>query len=123
MNEFILDAGQRQAILDAVLARLQAHYVFPDIAAAMDGAIRGRLQKGEYDQISDPVAFHEALTAHLREVCHDRHVRLAYYPDPQPPRDNLYADAEALAEYWAEAVLENYGYARAERLPGNIGYL
>ena len=59
-----------------------------------------RLANGVYDTIDDPATFRDILTQHLRAVCHDNHLRLVHYIEPQPPRDtDLYADPNALAAY------------------------
>ena len=119
-----LDAGLRSTLVEETLSRLREHYVLPELALSMDAAIRARLGNGEYDLITEPASFCDVLTQHLRDVCHDKHLRLVYHVEPQPPRDtDLYADPAALAAYWAEAALDNYGFHRAERLPGNVGYL
>lgn len=119
----LLDAALRHELIEGLLAKLRDYYVFPEKAAEMAGVIRERQGRGDYDDIKDGTVFRDRLTEHLRGVCDDKHLRLVYYPDPQPPRDNLYTDPEALAAYWADAVLDNYGYSKAERLKGNVGYL
>ena len=123
-HEPTLDASLRSAVVEALLSTLSDHYVFPELAEAMATAIRTRLANGVYDTIDDPATFRDVLTQHLRAVCHDKHLRLVHYIEPQPPRDtDLYADPNALATYWTEAALDNYGFHEAKRLAGNVGYL
>jgi C-terminal processing protease CtpA/Prc len=61
-----------------------------------------------------------ALTTDLRAVCPDKHLRLKWSAEPTPVG---YSDPEALALYWQEARLDNYGLYRVERLAGNVGYI
>lgn len=123
-DALMLDAHTRLAIIEGVLAKLQDHYVFPDIAKQMEQAIRKRQAAGEYDAITEAEVFCDLLAKHLREVCHDKHLRIVFHAEPKAVLDvSLYDDAAELAAYWAEAALDNYGWHKAERLAGNIGYL
>jgi hypothetical protein len=59
-------------VIDGAVAKLNEHYVFPDIAQKMEQAVRERHKRGEYDSISDGDAFASKLTEHLREVSKDK---------------------------------------------------
>ena len=68
-----LDAELCRAIVVAALARLTEFYVFPDHAAAIDQAIRLRLEQGEYDAIATGKELQDTFTAHVRQLYNDRH--------------------------------------------------
>ncbi|MGD3111233.1 S41 family peptidase [Streptomyces sp. YGL11-2] len=110
-------AGNAQ-IVDAALERVVAGYVFPERAAELDAAIRGRLAVGEYDGLSGP-ALCETVTAHLQEVCADKHLRLLWQDEPQSvdPAD----DDAGRAAFLALLRAESQGIRRVERLDGNVG--
>jgi C-terminal processing protease CtpA/Prc len=122
-SSLTFDAQLCRAIVDSALVRLTQLYVFPDRAAAIDRAIRQRLEQGAYDAITTGTELQDTLTMHIRQIHDDRHLRLAYYDEAQPARDNAYTDPAWLANYWQEAALDNYGVYKIERLAGNVGYL
>ena len=119
-----VDAAARTAIIDGSLKRLNDSYVFPDVAKKMEQAIRDRIAKKEYDQITSARAFAEALTKHLQEVSHDKHLRVRYSHEPIPVRQNRQEPtAEERERYRLGNMWGNFGFERVERLEGNVGYL
>jgi retinol-binding protein 3 len=118
-----LDAAARKEVVDTLAKRLDETYVFPDVAAKMEQALRSR--EAEYAQITSARQFAEKLTADLQAVSHDKHLRVRYSHDSIPVRAN--DDREPTAEEREQIRRElnriNYGFERVERLPGNIGYL
>lgn len=102
------------------MERITAGYVFPQRVTELNAAIQSRLAAGEYDKLSGP-AFCEAVTAHLQEVCPDKHLRLLWQDEPQStdPTD----EDEGRAAFLALVKGENQGIRRFEQLDGNIGYL
>lgn len=122
--DMAIDAAVRREVIDGVLARLQEAYVFPDTAAAMERAIRGRVRGGEYDRITGARAFAESLTVHLQAVSHDRHLRVRYSHEPlaAAPRGQAPTpERDARAQAYGRQV--NFGFEKVERLAGNVGYL
>ncbi|ARE72762.1 S41 family peptidase [Streptomyces sp. NPDC059558] len=109
-----------EVIIESALARIGAGYVFPEKAVAVDAAIRGRLAAGAYEGLDGP-ALCAAVTAHLQEVCPDKHLRLLWTDEPQSldPVDEDGGQAAFLALLRAE----NQGIRRVERLEGNIGLI
>ena len=119
-----IDAATRAQVIDGVLRRLDEGYVFPGKVAEMARAVRDRARRGAYDPIVGARAFADSLTAHLRAVSHDRHLRVVYRsrgvtdeaPDAEP-------SSAVRVERAAFGRRVNYGLERAERLAGNVGYL
>ncbi|MFB6615362.1 S41 family peptidase [Streptomyces sp. NPDC085524] len=107
-------------IVEQALARITAGYVFPDKTAAIDEAIRTRIASGAYEGLDDRELC-EAVTAHLQEVCPDKHLRLLWTEEPQSlePVDDDGGEAAFLSLLRAE----NQGIRRVERLDGNIGLI
>src|SRR5262245_42659446 len=126
--DFSIDAKMRTEVIEGALAKLNAAYVFPEVAKKMDEAVRARLAKGEYDQITSAKQLCDTLTEHLREVSKDKHLRMGYSKEPVPPPPTAKetaprptpADREAARK---RAALNNFGFEKCERLRGNIGYL
>ncbi len=115
-----LDAAARQAIVEGVLARLDADYVFPQTARAMADAVRAH----RYDGISDARQLADTLTAHLRAVSHDKHLTVFYSARPLPEAaPDPASDPEMRQRMASQLRFMNYGIAEAKRLDGNVGYL
>lgn len=118
-----LDATARREVIEGVLGKLRQYYVCPEVARQMEEAIRRRLGNGEYDALTTGDALRSTLTAHLQEVSHDKHLRVTFSAEPLPPREAASDDAAWRAEYGERGSLNNFGFNKVERLPGNIGYL
>ncbi|MBI1760882.1 MAG: serine hydrolase [Acidobacteria bacterium] len=114
-----LDDKTRAAVIEDALQALNSNYVFPDKAKEMEQAIRARAARKEYDNLADAEAFARALTQHLQEVSHDKHLRVlnangggANFATRLDPALNRLLSAK-----------RNYGFEKIERLGGNVGYL
>ncbi|GAB4189337.1 MAG: S41 family peptidase [Roseiflexaceae bacterium] len=117
----IATAAQLVALL---LRQLDDLYVFPETVPQIRQLIEARLHEDAYPPLADGAALAKALTNDMQEITRDKHLRLFYSEEPIPPRgESFYSDPTALAEYAEEQRQINYGFARVERLPGNIGYL
>jgi len=115
----------RAETIDSLLALLKDKYVYPEMALKMEEAVRARQRRGEYDAISDPQRLAEKMTADLREVFDDKHLKISYSPEPIPLR-SAKAGAPTPAEIEARRVKqrrENFGLQRVEILKGNVGLI
>jgi retinol-binding protein 3 len=90
----------------------------------MEQAIRDRVSKKEYDQITSAKEFATKLTNDLQEVSHDKHLRVRYsyraIPERGPQREPT---AEEREQQKRDFAWMNHGFQKVERLRGNIGYL
>jgi hypothetical protein len=119
--DFTITAEQRALVIDGALKKLAESYVYPEKAREMEKAIRGRLEKKEYDGITSARLLSETLTNHLQEVSHDKHLRVIHSHDPLPgPRP---PSAEERQRMRALQGKNNFGFEKVERLDGNVGYL
>lgn len=120
--EFPITAQERESVIDSSLAQLRELYVFPQTAAAMETAVRGRVSKGEYHSIVRGDELARKLTADLHEVSHDEHLRIEYFPQgvstatEGAPNGNDSKTQGGVAP-------ENFGFTRIEWLDGNVGYV
>lgn len=118
-----VDAAARKEVVETLVKRLNETYVFPEMAAKMEQALRSH--ESEYAQITSARQFAEKLTADLQAVSHDKHLRVRYSYEsiplrPDGPRE---PSAEEREQFRRELSRMNYGFERVERLAGNIGYL
>ncbi len=122
--DLTIDAATRTQVIDGTLKRLNESYVFPEVAKKMEQAIRERVAKKEYDQITSAREFAATLTKDLQGVSNDKHLRVRYSHDPIPERGpRVEPTAEEREQRRRDLTWMNHGFAKVERLPGNIGYL
>ena len=123
-KDLTIDAAMRTHVIDGMLSRLNQSYVFPETAKKMEEAIRERVSKKEYDQITSAKQFAAKLTSDLQDVSHDKHLRVRYsydaIPDRGPRREPT---AEEREQQKRDLIWMNHGFTKVERLDGNIGYI
>jgi len=120
----LMESEEKTRIISDLVARLKEKYIFPDIADLVAKNLQTRLNAGEYDEIAKGHFFAYALTKHMQEISQDEHLWIRWYPDPLPDTEgSLLQNEEKLAEIKLSARLNNYGFSKVERLPGNVGYL
>jgi hypothetical protein len=117
-----VDAATRQRVIATAAALLREQYVSAEIGERMAAALADRAARGAYDAITLGPALAQLLTFELREVSGDHHVGVMYSVESIPERadDSHGGDAD---EYLRTARRANFGFARLELLPGNLGYL
>jgi retinol-binding protein 3 len=118
-----IDVAARRQVIDNTVRAMQERYVFPEMAAKVEAALRDPTQARALEAIDDPQLFASRLTEALQAVTHDKHLRVMHSATPVPePRDDRPAE-EDVARHRAEEQRRNFGIERVERLPGNIGYI
>jgi C-terminal processing protease CtpA/Prc len=111
-------------VIDTILKRLNDSYVFPEVAKKMELSIRDRVAKKEYDQITSAKQFATKLTTDLQAVSNDKHLRVRYSNEAIPERGpRREPSAEEREQRKRDLNWMNHGFAKVERLPGNIGYI
>ncbi|HEX8265662.1 MAG TPA: S41 family peptidase [Pyrinomonadaceae bacterium] len=119
----VVNAENRAMIIESTLLQFNDLYVFPEVAKEMEKAVRQRMQRKEYDNITSAEAFAKKLTADLQAVSRDKHVEVRYSDKPLPSSGNQQdltpAQRDALQLKWKRS---NHGFAKVEHLSGNIGY-
>ncbi len=123
-----LDASQKQAIVDEVSKLLNQKYIFLETAKKMEEQIRGRLKNGDYDKLTGAGEFAQAVSQDLSAVSKDKHLGFAYAPERAAEMRRRMSQNEdearaARERQLAAAKRDNFGFRRAERLEGNVGYL
>jgi retinol-binding protein 3 len=115
-----VNAQDRAAIIDDIVAALHETYVFPETAKRMEEHVRRQVQSGAYDRLGTLDAFTQKLTEDLRSVSHDLHLEVAWNPEPPPTATRGGPTPE---EQQARMRRDNYCFRKVERLAGNVGYL
>ena len=123
--DLTIDGATRAAVVDSLARNIEERYIFPDVGKKVAKTLRERSKKGRYDGITSAKAFNDTLTANLRELAHDLHLRTHYRHEPLPivdPNDRA-PTPEERAMSLAESRRLNFGFQKVERMPGNIGYV
>jgi hypothetical protein len=114
----------RRAVLLDAADLIGNRYVLEDVGRTIAAQLRRDAESDRWSTITDPSAFADALTAHLRAISGDGHLALSYsakpLPDDEESAERKYTAEEM--ERWYGAHL-NYGFEQVRRLDGNIGYL
>ncbi|MFN0112882.1 MAG: serine hydrolase [Blastocatellia bacterium] len=110
-----VDAAIRTEVIEGAIKALNDAYVFPEVAAKMEQAIRHRVAQKEYDSITDATQFAAKLNNDLQAVSKDKHLRIVL---SNGSRFGMNQQQQREA-----AVKRNFGFEKAERLSGNVGYI
>ena len=123
--DFRVEPAEREELVSAVLAELDAKYVFPEIAAKNRPELAKRWSDDSMKAMTSGNAIMQRVNADLAALFHDKHVSLM--PRSAIPEAMLHeeaeptaADLERMAKFEAS---HGFGIERAEILPGNVGYL
>lgn len=111
-----------EEMIHLVVNALNEYYVFPDVAKEMGEYLNLKLTRKDYDTIKSPEAFSEQITNDLQKISSDKHLRLRYM-EHEGATDPKISEKEQKEKYILEAKIDNYGFHKVERLPGNIGYI
>jgi C-terminal processing protease CtpA/Prc len=103
-------------LVEAVIERLTALYIFPERSAQAATLLRANLEAGAYNLTVGPDLC-ACLSADLFETCADKHLRLIWHEEAEASQD----EESLVAALREQFRLENHGIRSARRLPGNVG--
>lgn len=120
----LADDAPARAVVEGAAAKLEAYYVYPSRARQAAAMLRSNAASGAYDGLRD-AALAQRVTSDLAGVLHDKHVRLQYSVDVNPPAKasgNGPSPEEIAAQdrFYRQV---DYGMGRVAHLPGNVGYI
>jgi hypothetical protein len=118
-----LDAAARATVIDGLIEKLNSKYVFPEIARRMETALRARQANKEYDSLISGPELARRLTDDLRQVCHDGHLGVEYFPDEISYDAGKPPDPEVVKQFREKGRRANYEFRKVERLDGGVGLL
>jgi len=79
-----MDEPELTRVVGQVGALVEAHYVFPEVAAVVSRVLADGLAEGRYPAEARSLA--TAVTADLQSVNGDKHLRLLYHEQAVPQR-------------------------------------
>ena len=115
-----MDESELTRVVGQIRTLVEAHYVFPDVAAAVSRVLAAGLAEGRYPAEARSLA--TSVTADLQSVNGDKHLRLLYHEQALPQRTPG-DDSEEYAAMARWAGTACGGVACLQRLAGNVGYL
>ncbi|MBL4604332.1 MAG: S41 family peptidase [Flavobacteriaceae bacterium] len=122
-----LTTSEKKITIDAISAKLQGTYVFPEVAKAMSSLIHENFKKGNYSSLKKPHDFANQLTTDLVSVSNDKHIRVNYSPRRHTPQNTNKSTPEdsinRINRYINGLKRNNFGFKELKILDGNIGYL
>ncbi len=126
-----VDPATRLEVIDTLIAKLNAHYVFPDKAKQMEIVLRKHQREGKYDAITDAKQLAKQLSDDIGSVVQDKHMSIEVGNRPIPLDDAIPTPPQTRAEWEKQvppAVREkvlasNLGVEKVEHLSPKIGYL
>jgi C-terminal processing protease CtpA/Prc len=122
-----LAGNERGSIVKSIVQLLAENYVFPETAEKMANYIQTKLVQGDYDSFKDGPTFCRALTTDLRQISNDTHCEVFYNPDQakamaqRETAEDQHKEADKF--FYADRYKGDWGFAKLERLRGNIGYI
>lgn len=108
----VFDAAAKSQAIAAATKLLTDNYVFPDVGAEAAALLTQNLAAGKYDAIATPADFAAQLTIDLQALTHDKHLNVFSLGQPLPG-----------APMGPPPPMGFYGFAKVDRLKGNIGYI
>ncbi|MCR8641603.1 S41 family peptidase [Paenibacillus sp. N1-5-1-14] len=120
-EEMIINDQIRKQVIEGILEKLVAIYIFPEIADSIVQRIRERLENNEYSQLHTAAELVATLNEHMREINGDKHLRLRYSEDVIEENETE-EDVASVNQEKERLEHVNYGVYKVERLAGNIGY-
>ncbi|MCD2519188.1 S41 family peptidase [Massilia sp. G4R7] len=121
--EPVLDRAMRAKTIDALAAKLNAHYVFPNKATQMAAVLQRRQQEGRYDGIDNGYRLAKQLTADLHDVARDLHMKVGYHPAMTDEAEGPAPDLDFLTRLVQRRPAADRGVELVGRLGDKIGYL
>lgn len=120
-----LDASARAAIVDSLTAVIDSVYVLEEPAGRIVAGLRKNLADGAYTDIADPAEFAQRLQEDAQGINHDGHFGIAALMplDPAVAEAELDEDPADIERQERMQRARNFGFRKAEILPGGVGYL
>ena len=113
-----MDAAERRAVVARTAETMRTRYIYPDVGARAAAKIEAELAAGRYDDLTGSGVFAQRLTDDLFSVAHDKHLHVMATDAPRPPMK-----ASPPVKAGPPPPHGEGGVVRADRLPGDIGYL
>jgi hypothetical protein len=115
----------RAEVIRGVICEVESRYVFPDKGRLVAATLRRDEKSRAFASMDSAGSLCSALNRILSDLTADGHLRVDYSvtPRPMPPATIPDAAAPVDSARSRESALQNFGFVKVERLPGNVGYI
>ena len=121
--DVVIDEAARTLAITNLAREVESTYPDVQVAARVAAEVRKAFQDGRYN-LTSARALAAALTTDLRRTSGDPHMSVDYFVVARTfPSPTATDDPVSEADRHLALKLQNYGFARVERLAGNVGYL
>lgn len=123
-DDLPVDARTRGAVIDSTIRFVRESYFDSLAGARLSREVRRARDAKRFERCVTASALCESLTATLRRLVPDQHLKVEFSVRPLPFDATTSApSAEEVARQDEKSRGRNFGFERVERLPGNVGYL
>jgi hypothetical protein len=116
-----------RSVVALIIELIEDNYVLVEKAQEITNSLQTKLAGGGYDALADVHTLARAVTADLQAVSKDRHLRVWHDPeqaaDIEHRKERDRPSDDETRRWMAHLRHENFGFAKVERLIGNVGYL
>jgi hypothetical protein len=109
------------AEVGTLIEQVAEHYVVPEVADRVCQLLRRRLADGAYRGLAAEADLAEVVTRDMQSATGDQHLCLQHSAQEIPWQREALVDNGCLRAQ--QALLTGHGFARADRLPGNVALL
>ncbi|MDZ5471306.1 S41 family peptidase [Bacillus sp. 31A1R] len=109
----------KKNLINQLIKKLEENYVFPEVALTINEKLVEFTKGEKFALLSAPEEFCTSISQILQSVNHDRHLALHFLEHSKKEESNDEDQFEMEEGTW----LNNFGFAKCEILPGNVGYL
>jgi retinol-binding protein 3 len=119
-----MDQRLQAAVLDSISAVMDTMYVLHDVASKTVSRWKKEFKRGAYRSLTDPVDFVQRLQEDADAVYRNKHFGMIVLQPFDPATEGeKEVDPRESQRALRAARRGNFGFRKAEILPGNIGYL
>jgi hypothetical protein len=119
----MMDRARQQAVIDRAIEHVNANYVYPARAAAVEATLRRNFETGKYAALAKPDDFLDALNTDMQAAGNDKHLRVIHNPRMAAQLKQEAAGATEVSPEFLDMLRKNnFRLRKAESLDGNVGY-
>lgn len=123
-DDLPVNATMRAEVVDSTIRFVDESYFDASAGRRLADAVRRAHKAKRFEHCTTASALSESLTATLRRVVPDQHLRVDFSVRPMPKEDATRKPSiEESARRDDQSRRRNFGFERTERLAGNVGYL
>lgn len=113
--------------VQSINTAIQENYVYPDKAVLITNFLNNQYKSGKYNQLTSFKDFADNITADIRSIQNDRHLRIEYNPKLEQDIirfNNSQENKDKINETdISTEKAQNFFFKKLEIFPSNIGYI